>query len=154
MTDQLPSKDLLTRLRLPLMYDTNISAVTANINIANQDRRQAADEIERLRSDLADAEVELERRQAKIMSLRTTLRGIQSCSTCEACRGAATLALGVEIKPTGELAEQIAMAQKSIASWPEDVRFAMGLLGVDTRPAQPPRDSWDANGSYVGPEEC
>ena len=26
--------------------------------------------------------------------LRTALRGIQSCSTCEACRGAATLALG------------------------------------------------------------
>jgi hypothetical protein len=44
--------DFLTRLRLPLMYDTNISAVTANINIANRDRYQAADEIERLRREV------------------------------------------------------------------------------------------------------
>jgi hypothetical protein len=30
----------------------------------------------------------------RIERLRTALRGIQSCSTCERCRGAATLALG------------------------------------------------------------
>jgi hypothetical protein len=29
-----------------------------------------------------------------INRLETALRGVQSCSTCEACRGAATLALG------------------------------------------------------------
>lgn len=32
----------------------------------------------------------------EVTRLRTALRGIQSCSTCEACRGAATLALGAE----------------------------------------------------------
>lgn len=31
---------------------------------------------------------------AEIERLHTALRGVQSCSTCEACRGAATLALG------------------------------------------------------------
>jgi len=32
--------------------------------------------------------------QDEIERLRTTLTGIASCSTCEVCRGAATLALG------------------------------------------------------------
>lgn len=41
--------------------------------------------------------------QDEIERLRTALTGIQSCSTCEACRGAATLALGgVQPKPAHE----------------------------------------------------
>lgn len=40
--------------------------------------------------------------------LRTTLRGIASCSTCEACRGAATLALsGAEPEPAPALTERV-----------------------------------------------
>lgn len=39
----------------------------------------------------------------EIERLRTALRGVQSCSTCEACRGAATLALGgAKAKPAHE----------------------------------------------------
>lgn len=41
--------------------------------------------------ELHDAHDTLERENDR---LKTALRGIQSCSTCEACRGAATLALG------------------------------------------------------------
>lgn len=35
----------------------------------------------------------------EIERLRNALRGIQSCSTCEACRGAATMALGTSQPP-------------------------------------------------------
>lgn len=41
--------------------------------------------------------------QDEIERLRTALTGVQSCSTCEACRGAATLALGgAKAKPAHE----------------------------------------------------
>jgi hypothetical protein len=62
--------------------------------------REAADEIERLQALLQLETGALEAvcndldSARTVERLRTALHGIQSCSTCEACRGAATLALG------------------------------------------------------------
>lgn len=55
------------------------------------DTAQGAWELHGDRWVLADFAKQLER---ELTAARTALRGIQSCSTCEACRGAATRALG------------------------------------------------------------
>lgn len=67
MNEQRPSKELCDRLRFT--WADNGSGYNSDFT---KDLNVAADEIERLQA---------------------AMRGIQSCSTCEACRGAATLAL-------------------------------------------------------------
>lgn len=79
MTDPVPSKESAT---------------------PRTDAAQGAWELHGDRWVLADFAKQLER---ELTAARTALRGIQSCSTCEACRGAATLALGgVQPKPAHE----------------------------------------------------
>lgn len=98
MTDQLPSKELT--LIQHLIYCVNGCEFNGMPNTADACRKAIA-EIERLQTALATANANHERferewylRGDEIERLQTALRGIQSCSTCEACRGAATLALG------------------------------------------------------------
>lgn len=97
MTDPVPSKesfDLLpTRLRIK-------AARGGVIPIHDITLTEAADEIERL---------------------QTALRGIASCSTCEACRGAATMALG-GATPEPEAGRNIHLP---IATWAQ----ALDIIG-------------------------
>ena len=72
MTDPVPSKE------------RDIEQMESLAGVANGTRDPRDYEIRKL-ADFAITRIE---------SLHTALRGIQSCSTCEACRGAATLALG------------------------------------------------------------
>lgn len=66
------------------------------------DENPDVETVEELRAIMAD---KWNRRALEIERLRSALRGIQSCSTCEACRGAATLALGgAAPEPAGDLA--------------------------------------------------
>lgn len=93
MTDPVPSKELAESLRRlagwsmwthPREPDAERRSDVRNLHAAYEDNLNKLEE-------LHDAHDTLERENDR---LRTALRGIQSCSTCEACRGAATLALG------------------------------------------------------------
>lgn len=82
MTDPVPSKDLL-----PFTWEWDADARTWRLSMV-----EMGDGLLAGYDHLAGY---YERRLIEeIQRLRTALRGVQSCSTCEACRGAATLALG------------------------------------------------------------
>lgn len=119
MTEQRPSKELVSRLREQSTYLFPKAADTLMV--------EAAAEIERL---------------------RTALTGISTCSTCEACRGAAMLALGGAQPPPdahsteykigdkvnhcGHLTEVIGLSVKYMLCG------GAVVYGHDLRPAQPP----------------
>jgi ATP/maltotriose-dependent transcriptional regulator MalT len=101
VTDQLPSKDLVERLRWKWAdhgsgYNSEYTA----------DLMAAADEIDRLTRKLETCGLEcsegLKRLAAENERLRTTLSGIASCASCEMCRGAAKRALGTG-QPPGDV---------------------------------------------------
>lgn len=82
----------------------------------------------RIFDELGDYDPSLSRRDCEqifkqalgmIHRLQTALRGIQSCSTCEACRGTATRALGGEApKPqTVSAAHAFELGWRTAANW-------------------------------------
>lgn len=76
------------------MTDPSKDLVRITPELAGELLRQAADEIERLQRENDGLTRDCNDKDITIERLRTTLTGISTCSTCEACRGAALRALG------------------------------------------------------------
>jgi hypothetical protein len=104
VTDQLPSKEQVSRLRIEHSHGLSddaadeierLQAEVANISEQYTNYHDwAQDEIERARRTAEYWKAEHFAGNVEIDRLRTALTGISTCSTCEACRGAARLALG------------------------------------------------------------
>lgn len=135
MTDQLPSEEQVTR------YYRGTDSMQPNV---------AGDwvlysDYERLREDLHRTESA----HAVVMDshkwlfneknrLETALRGISTCSTCEACRGAAMRALGIATESKSSYEGNDAQAQSAAG---EATPGGIDLLDeLRKRLAQPPGD--------------
>lgn len=131
--EQRPSKDQLAHWReiTDGRYETLLASTA----------REMVDEIERLRTIAAvDERLDrVERELAKPASEPHVIKQIEHA---------------LQDNPAGISREMADYIRGCISDYrhalpPDDVRFALGLMGVETKPAPPPGDSWDANGSPV-----
>lgn len=100
MSEQLTDVDKLPNVKLTPEQDARAIAMAQVMTKKYLGNYSAARVIVYLLDEVARLENHIIERQPlnvtceSCIRLRTTLTGIASCSTCEACRGAATLALG------------------------------------------------------------
>jgi hypothetical protein len=154
MTDHLPSNALDIALERVAEY----RKTRGTISMPYQAYMIAlADEIEAARITAEYWKAEHLAGNAEIERLRTALRGISTCSTCEACRGAATRVLDplAAIKLAWLVDERLDRVERELGAHGRSLIWCPALVGSNPhewtpngkcrhcggeRPSQPPGD--------------